>query len=133
MGGVNWNHRQLKILVVEDVMLIAFDIADELRGLGCSVIGPFSRLSDALQGISRSSQLDGAFLDVNLAGEPCFPLAELLDQKNVPFVFLTGHAGSEFPEHFKNRPRIQKPFHGADLERAVQRYFLRPQPARNAG
>src|SRR3546814_1282764 len=61
----------LKVLVVEDNLLLAEVIRDRLEAYGCEVVGP---VPDVTQGvaIAREAALDGAVLDINLGGEPCF-------------------------------------------------------------
>src|SRR5215213_151250 len=76
----------LRILVVEDEAAISLLLEDMLLDFGCEVIGPAARLSAALEAVSRES-LDIAILDVNVAGEPIYPVAEALDARKIPFVF----------------------------------------------
>ena len=69
------------MLLVEDQALVALEFESMLADLGCAVIGPFARVAPALHA-ARSEPLDGAVLDVNLAGERSFPIAhELLARK----------------------------------------------------
>ncbi|WP_372621649.1 HWE histidine kinase domain-containing protein [Falsiroseomonas sp.] len=88
--------RGLRILVAEDEPLIATDAAETLRALGCEVVGPASTLPQALALAEGGGHLDAAVLDVNLGGQPSFPLATLLAGRGVPVVFATGY--SELPE-----------------------------------
>ena len=57
----------LRILVVEDEVLIAVEIEERLQRLGCEIVGPVGRLESALE-LARSTALDGAVLDVNVKG-----------------------------------------------------------------
>jgi DNA-binding response OmpR family regulator len=79
----------LRVLVVEDALLIADLITEALRDHGCSVVGPVPRLGQG-SALATVEQLDGALLDVNLAGERCFPIAQALAARGIPFAFLTG-------------------------------------------
>ena len=106
--------RGMRVLVVEDTLLIAEVIADELRDQGCSVIGPASRLQQGLA-LAADERLDGALLDVNLAGELCFPIADALTERGVPFAFLTGYGDAAIPVGYRDTPRLTKPFDGANL------------------
>ena len=54
-----------RVLVVEDEMLIAFDIEATLLALGCKVIGPMASLKDALHAASFDL-FDAAILDVTI-------------------------------------------------------------------
>src|SRR6202007_388047 len=84
----------VRVLVVEDEMMVSMLIEDMLTDLGCTVVGPASRLDEALE-LAGRAEIDCAVLDVNLGGQPIFPLADLLREKGAPFAFATGfgHAG----------------------------------------
>ena len=60
--------RRLRILIVEDEMLVAMNIEDMLTELGHEVVGIASRLEPALA-LAREGGFDAAMLDVNLAGD----------------------------------------------------------------
>lgn len=98
-----------RVLVVEDEALIAAQIEDVLHDAGFIVLGPASRLADAFDHFYRSSP-DAALLDINVAGERSFPLAEFLTAKGVPFAFCSGYGEeSVVPEQFRHIPVITKP------------------------
>jgi CheY-like chemotaxis protein len=111
---------RLRILIVEDEMLVAMNIEDMLLELGHEVAGIASRLSPALA-LAGEAELDGAVLDVNLAGERSFPVADLLAERGIPFLFATGYGLQGIDERYRNRPVLQKPFRAADLGRALAR------------
>ncbi|RWB79060.1 MAG: response regulator [Mesorhizobium sp.] len=99
----------LKVLVVEDVFMLAQDLADQLTGAGCTVVGPVPTVQQALEQ-ADSVALDGAVLDVNLRGERSFPLAEHLARGGVPFIFLTGYdSATVFPDQFRDAQKLTKP------------------------
>jgi DNA-binding response OmpR family regulator len=115
----------LRILVVEDTTLIADSICDELQSHGCEIVGSIGRLEQALSA-ARDEKLDGALLDVNLAGEQSFPVADILQKRNVPFVFITGYdTQSTIPPRFHAVERLTKPFDLDDLVVVVARRFGR--------
>ena len=62
----------LRILVVEDEVFIAWEIEQRLQRLGCEVVGPVGHLKRALQ-LARTTALDGALLDVNIKGGVVYP------------------------------------------------------------
>jgi two-component sensor histidine kinase/CheY-like chemotaxis protein len=109
------------ILVVEDVALVATEVANIVRTAGGTVVGPVSTLPEALMLAGRES-LGAAVLDVNLAGEMVFPVAESLRTRGVPFLFLTGYGESYvWPAPFAAAPRIPKPVQAAELLTALTR------------
>lgn len=104
----------LRILVVEDNFLIAETLKIFLEDCGCIVVGPIPRLAPAVDVVDSS--LDGALLDMNLAGEYCFPIAKKLQGLRIPFVFVTGYGDRhDVPAEFRDVPRLSKPL---DEERA---------------
>lgn len=108
-----------RVLVVEDMWIVAEDIATELEDQGCQVVGPAGKLQQGLQ-IAQQEQLDGAFLDVNLGPENSFPIATALKARGVPFAFLTGYDLNEaFPPELADIPRLHKPVHPDDLANAL--------------
>ena len=108
----------LKVLVVEDEMMVSMLIEDMLGDLGCEVIGPASRLDEAIQ-LANEAELDCAVLDVNLGGQPIFPLADLLREKGAPFAFATGYGDAGLRDVDKGSPVLQKPFREGDLARVL--------------
>jgi len=79
----------LRVLVVEDEMMVSMLIEDMLSDLGCKVVGPASRLEEAIA-LVDSQEIDCAVLDVNLGGQPIFPLADILRAQGAPVAFATG-------------------------------------------
>lgn len=113
----------LRVLVVEDTLLLAETIVDTLESCGCSVVGPISRLARALP-VARQEPLDGALLDVNLAGELSFPLAAVLRARGIPFIFLTGYGEvPNLPAELRGCPTLGKPFDIGSLVQLVSRRF----------
>ena len=108
----------LRVLVVEDEMMVSMLIEDMLHDLGCTVVGPASRLEDAIA-LVESAELDCAVLDVNLGGQPIFPLADLLRQRGAPFAFATGYGDAGLRDADKGSPVLQKPFREVDLARIL--------------
>jgi CheY-like chemotaxis protein len=108
----------LRVLVVEDEMMVSMLIEDMLTDLGCAVVGPASRLDEAIE-LVRTSDLDCAVLDVNLGGQPIFPLADLLRERGKPFAFATGYGDAGVRDVDRGTPVLQKPFREGDLARVL--------------
>jgi CheY-like chemotaxis protein len=107
-----------KVLVVDDEALIAMLIEDMLSDLGCDVVGPAYRLSEALE-LAKDSDIDCAILDLNLEGKPTFPVAAVLRERNIPFVFASGYAMNDSDPDFSQVRVLQKPFNAADIADAI--------------
>jgi CheY-like chemotaxis protein len=108
----------LRVLVVEDEMMVSMLIEDMLAELGCEVVGPASRLDEAMA-LAREAEVDCAVLDVNLGGQPIFPVADLLRERGRPFAFATGYGDAGLREADKGSPVLQKPFREGDLARVL--------------
>ena len=80
-----------RVLVVEDESLVAMLLEDCLAELGYEVAGTVGDVSTALEAVKQGN-LDMAVLDVNLGGTMSFPIAEELDARGVPYIFVTGYA-----------------------------------------
>jgi CheY-like chemotaxis protein len=98
-----------RVLVVEDDILIAMDIEQLLRDAGCTIVGPVSRVAEALE-LLQQNRIDAALLDINLGSEQVFPVADVLDDSGIPFVLITGHTMRPVPARHKERPIVTKPY-----------------------
>lgn len=108
-----------RILVLEDEALIAAQLEQVLASAGYEVIGPAARVPEAFDRF-YSDRPDAALLDINLAGDRSFPLAELLRDKGVPFALCTGYGEAAIvPPELRDAPLIVKPFDPDELVRAV--------------
>ncbi len=113
------SERRLRILIVEDEMLVAMNIEDMLLDLGHEVAGLASRLEPALS-LASEGEFDLAMLDVNLAGQTSFPIAAVLASRGIPFFFATGYGVKGIAEEYRSYPVLQKPFRAHDLEIALR-------------
>jgi DNA-binding response OmpR family regulator len=96
------------ILIVEDEIIVALDLADKITADGAKVVGPVSTANAALDVIANT-ELDGVILDVNLRGEMAFPVADVLADRHIPFVFMTALDAGDIPSRHANVCRVQKP------------------------
>jgi CheY-like chemotaxis protein len=96
------------VLIVEDEYFLAQDLVDYFQDLGVQVLGPAASVSEALR-LLDSTEVQGAILDVNLRGERVYPVADVLRQRHVPFVFASGYGGELEPRAYADVPRCIKP------------------------
>jgi len=108
----------LRVLIVEDEGHIAMLLEDMLSDLGCEVVASVARISDALAA-AETQAIDVAVLDVNVAGERVFPVAEVLRRRGTPFVFSTGYGRAGLDPEFQSSPVLSKPFTFDQLEQAL--------------
>jgi DNA-binding response OmpR family regulator len=97
-----------RLLLVEDELMVAMALEDALVDAGLVIVGPVARVSRAVA-LAREQPVDVALLDINLAGERVFPVADVLAAKGVPFLFLTGYSKSSLPAEYNSRPVLSKP------------------------
>jgi DNA-binding response OmpR family regulator len=109
------------VLVVEDDPLIAMIIEDFVSA-SADVVTVASR-ADARAQLSRP--VDLAILDVDVTNGQTFDIAALLDEKQVPFVFVSGSDPHAVPPELQHAPFIPKPFDEADIRRQVERVAAR--------
>ncbi len=105
----------LRILIVEDELLLAMDYEEMLEREGCIVLGPVGRQARALA-LLELERPDAAILDLNLAGERSTAVAEALEALEVPFVIVTGYGERTLQEPVLRRaPRLGKPLKAQQL------------------
>lgn len=118
----------LKVLIVEDNLLLAEVTRILLEESGCQVVGPAGWLQRGLE-LAEREPLDGAILDINLHGEMSFAIAEVLRARGVPFIFVTGYEDrSIVPLAFRSAPRLDKPVADEHLMTVMVAAFTAKQP-----
>jgi DNA-binding response OmpR family regulator len=108
-----------RILVIEDEGPVALMIEDMLIELGFEIAASIARIGEA-ERRAPTIQADLAILDVNLDGHPVFPVARILHERGMPFIFSTGYGGGSLPPEFAHCAVLAKPFALADLQRALR-------------
>ena len=94
-------------------------IEDMLVEMGFEILGPAMRLEPALE-MAREESFDLAVLDVNLANEQSFPVAQVLNERGIPYVFATGYGLTGLNGRFQEVTTLQKPFEvGHKLAHAI--------------
>src|SRR6478735_1170799 len=109
-----------RILVVEDEFMVAELLVQILEQCGAEVVGPASSLDTGLTIARSDDRLDFAVLDINLRGNPSYPIADVLCEHAVPFLFVTGYDSSVIPDRYGEIPRCEKPVPGTALIRAIK-------------
>jgi CheY-like chemotaxis protein len=87
---------------------------------GCASVRLASSVQQALELIDSNS-FDVATLDLNLNGIKSFPVADALEARCVPFVFMTGYSASLLQGRYSGHPMLQKPFKEPALVAALNR------------
>ena len=108
----------LKALIVEDEAAVALMIEDMILELGCEIAASVANL-DSARRIVNVVQCDFAVLDVNVGGQLVFPVAQILQERQIPFLFSTGYGASGLPGEFKDRAVLSKPFSIEELQQKI--------------
>ncbi|MEZ5773284.1 MAG: response regulator [Hyphomicrobiaceae bacterium] len=111
--------RDMRILIVEDEHMLGAALKDYLEGEEAVVIGPVARLSEALAIVTDGQPLDGAVIDVNLAGEKSHLLAEALRSLGIRCILTTGERCDMMPAELLDLLCLEKPFKFSALATAL--------------
>lgn len=104
----------LRVLVVEDDAMLSMMIENALETLGCT-IHVAANVAEGAR-LAASVDADIGLLDVNVAGQPVYPVAEALRRRGIPFIFVTAYVRAAVAEPYGDVPRLHKPFHLSELE-----------------
>ena len=106
--------RQAAILLVEDNALVRLMIAAMVEELGHRVVAQAGTLDEARR-LAETAEFDIALLDINLSDQSVAPVAEIIEMRGLPFLFVTGNQTSGLPERLKGKPLLSKPFVASTL------------------
>ena len=121
-----------RLLIVEDEYYLADDARTVLREAGADVLGPVATVDDARRRIDAEPRIDAVLLDINLRGELAFGVADALQARGIPFLFVTGYDRTVIPDRFSGAPKLRKPAASQDLIQIV-RTIVRVDGRRSAG
>jgi len=97
-----------RILVVEDVPLLAFDIIEQIQEHNGVALGPAMTLEQGLNAL-RDMKPDACIINIRLGPDMVYELADKLLEQGVPFVFASSELRSDIPERFAGVPLFAKP------------------------
>jgi CheY-like chemotaxis protein len=117
-----------RILVVEDDPFIALDLQSILEDAGATVVGPACEVSEAISFI-EGSKISAAVLDYRLQVGDTLPLARMLAERHIPFVFETSDPES-VARRYPGAIILAKPFRPDQLTSAVVALLVRMQDGR---
>jgi DNA-binding response OmpR family regulator len=106
---------------LEDEALIALDIEDQLQNAGLQVVGVFRSCKTALDWLEDHSP-DIAILDIELSDGNFAAIAQLLHERNVPFVVHSASTGESglYDGFFLAGTWISKPYVPSELQAVVE-------------
>lgn len=97
-----------RVLVVEDNHLVAEDLCDLVRDHGFEVAAMIGTVEKALAA-ARHEAIDAAVLDINLHGIESFPVCSVLQERGIPFLFVTGYPETVLPPELGASDLLAKP------------------------
>lgn len=119
------------ILIVEDEVTIACDIAFNLEAHGYTIANIVHTAEDGIEAL-KEQKIDLVMLDINLGdGISGIALAKIIDEEyRIPFIYLTSYADSDTLDkaaHTYPASYLVKPFKEDDLAPAVKMALTRKQ------
>ncbi len=115
---------RINVIIVEDVLLIAEDIASRLGKNNMLVAGIFSTAEEAIESIPKSAP-DLILMDIHLGGKlDGIEAAHQIQKRwDIPIIYLSDHTDRETVERAKKtHPAnyLSKPFNDGDLIRSIE-------------
>jgi hypothetical protein len=102
---------QPRVLVLQRDLLPNLPLVASIARAGLNVVGPFNRVSQALDWI-ETNRPDAAVLDIALWDGASFDLADELHRGKVPFLFYTSWDDlAAIPLELREMPFLEKPIH----------------------
>lgn len=107
----------LRILILEDDPFIAWDLQAIVEGEGHEVVGVCDSLVEARRRMAEA--FDFALLDIDVVGGKSFEVASHLNERKIPFAFVSASERSELPPDLRNARFIPKPYHESAIVRTL--------------
>jgi len=109
----------LRILLIEDEVVIAMTAEDMLEEIGCTVTAQASTFNEAMAQ-ATTTDFDLALLDINLNGVMSLPVAQRLRDNGKPFIFTTGYGNVGLDKDFSDIVVVTKPYTLRSLSNAIR-------------
>jgi len=115
-----------RALLAEDEVLIAMVLSDMLTDLGFAYVETVRTAGAAMASASGQLPPDVAILDLHLTDGITIPVAELLGNRGVRSIFVTGDFGASSTHRLPADFVLMKPFSPADLEVVLRNALANP-------
>ena len=114
------------VLIVEDESIVALDLEQKLKSVGCSV--KIARSGEAALKIIETNEIDLILMDVYLNDglNGIDTAIQIRNNLNTPIIYITGsHDPKKHEEIKKTEPYafIKKPFDGTQLQETIKNYI----------
>ena len=121
----------LSVLIIEDEVLIAMMLLNEIERAGGTPIGPVTSVAAALKEI-ESGSADVALVDGKLIDGSAADLAAALAGRRIPYVVVSGYEEANLPAPLQGAPFIAKPISLPLLIEAIKGVTSRASPSSEA-
>ncbi len=108
-----------RVFIVEDEALILDTLQDMLEDLGCQVVESALRVGEALAKLVRAGISTWPSSTSTSPATRIDPVADLLANRGVPFLFATGYGRGSLPAAHRERVLLTKPYRKNDLQAAL--------------
>jgi light-regulated signal transduction histidine kinase (bacteriophytochrome)/CheY-like chemotaxis protein len=109
----------LRVLLLEDNLIVALEAEDLLRALGAASVSAISSISGAI-GLLETTHVDFAVLDINLGFENSLSFADRLRRAKLPFVFASGYGDQSISGESRiSELVVSKPYDIESLSSAI--------------
>jgi DNA-binding response OmpR family regulator len=69
--------------------------------------------------LAENTEFDFAVLDINLCGRNVLPVAQAIEKRGLPFLFVSGYKHTDLPAPFRDRLLVEKPIEISKLKAAI--------------
>lgn len=113
-----------KILIVEDELLTAMSLADDLEAMGYGIVDTVTSGEEAIQ-LANDRQPDLILMDINLAGsiDGINTAIEVRQHLNIPVIFLTSYSNDETIQRAQKTGSfgyLLKPFKAKEVRTSIE-------------
>lgn len=109
-----------RILVLEEHGPVAVVLTAILKDLGCEMVGPASRIDDAIA-LAIREPIDAAILDVAIRGEVSFAVADELLSRGIPYAFASGNKTPASIQRYAPVSIITKPYSAEHIQQVLSK------------
>lgn len=99
--------RAASVLVVEDEALIRPMLVDMLEGgLGHRLVAEAGNVLEGMS-LAENTEFDLAVLNINVRGRNVLPVAQAIEKRGLPFLFVSGYKRTDLPALFGDRLLVE--------------------------
>lgn len=107
-------------------------LVDFLEEAGCTIAGP-AQSAEKAQQMAAEEEVDAALVDGNLAGRRVDLIVSKLQERRIPFAFVTGYGREALPAGFDTAPIVEKPFTQEQVTATLEQLLSNVVPLRREG